>query len=268
MKFTDFLKLLPAILVSAGIIALWYDDFIGIIIILYFFWITLPALIAAIVFFILSLKRETVGQKIIVYYGMFNFLLLAAYLVFGAPQQRCSPDIMERHYEKHANELDELCRYTADALDDSCGVTLEWSHGRLSTLHIEKDGERDCFCNEEALDKQDSLMQEVGLSHEELAGIRKRLKHAGCIGIDVSRNTPNTTAVWFRCVGLCRYEFLINDTALTDEERTAAMSDEQLIPYNERVVFRFLGGAIGPQTFGKAKEVYLGKHKPDAEQRD
>ena len=263
MKSTDILKLIPSVLVTVGIIMLWYDDFIAVLIMSLGFYITIPALIAAIVIFFLSIKMNTVGKKVIVFYGIFNILLLAAYILFVSPHRQCSPEIMEKHYEKHAAELDELCRFAFEALDDSCAVTLEWEHGKLDMFHVESHGECDNCCNEEAIVKQDSLMQIVGLTKEELDGIRKRLKKAGCIGIEVSSTTPHNVAVWFRRVGMGRYDYMIKDTALTEEEKAEVMdSSGDLIPYNERVVFRYGGGAIGPQVFGKEeREEYMSKHK-------
>ncbi len=263
MKWTDYLKLLPSVVVTAGIVSFWYDDFMAFWIALIIWWITVPVAIAAIVFFFMSLKMDTVGKKVIVFYGAFNALLLAAYIIFGVPQQRCNPDIMEKHYEKHAEELDELCRYAVEALDDSCAVTLEWEHGKLDMFHVESHGERDNCWNEEAIAKQDSLMQIVGLTKEELDGIRKRLKKSGCVGIEASSTTPHNVAVWFRRVGMGRYDYMIKDTALTEEEKAEVMDSwGDLIPYNERVVFRYGGGAVGPQVFGKEeREEYMSKHK-------
>ncbi|MBP5535395.1 MAG: hypothetical protein J6X62_01240 [Bacteroidales bacterium] len=262
MKAIDFLKLIPSVLVSAGIVAFWYDDFMALWMVVALIWITLPVLLAAIVIFFLSLKRKTVGQRVIVAYGVFNVLLLAAYLLIGAPKQRCNPEIMERHYEKHAAELDDLCRYAVDALDDSCGVTLEWEHGKLNKFHVTVAGRRDNCWSEEAVAKKDSLMAVVGLTAEEFDGICERVKKAGCIGIEVSRSKPHTVEVWFRREGFGRYDFIIKDSAFSDAERADIMEDMVLLPYNERVAFQYGGGAVGPQTFSReAREEYMEKHK-------
>ena len=263
MKGTDYLKLLPSVLVTMGIVALWYDDFVAIMIMAFGFFITIPVVIVAIVLFFMSLKMNTVGKKVIVFYGAFNALLLAAYIIFGAPQQNCNPDIMEKHYEKHAGELDELCSYAVEALNDSCGVTLEWEKGKLSMFHIVNRGSYDNYWREDAISKQDSLMQIVGLTKDELDGIRRRLKAAGCIGIEASHTKPHRVEVWFRRVGMGRYDYIIKDTAMTDEEKAEAIEGQDLIPYNERVVFQYGGGAIGPQVFDKeVRDEYMSKHKP------
>ena len=273
LKASDIFKLLPSILVTLGIVALWYEPFIALWMAVGFFWITLPVLLTAGAFFGLSLKMKTVGQKVIAFYGFFNILLLVAYLVVALPQQSCDADTMERHYRKHAADFDELCRYTIDALDDSCGITLEWEHGRLNRFGIESHGQVDRFSNEEAIAKQDSLMQIVGLTHEEFDGIHQRVKKARCIGINVSYSTfenwhhtfypsaPHAATVLFRYVGFGRYDFLIKDSAFTDDEMDVIMNDLTLIPYNDRVIFQYGGGAIGPQTFDKDyRDKYIEKY--------
>ena len=275
LKATDIFKLLPSILVTLGIVAFWYEPFLALWMAVGHFWITLPVLLAAGAFFGLSLKMKTVGQKVISFYGFFNILLLVAYLVVALPQQSCDADTMDRHYRKHAADFDELCRYTIDALDDSCGISLEWKHGRLNRFGIESHGQVDRFSNEEAIAKQDSLMQIVGLTHEELDGIHQRVKKARCIGINVSYSTfenwhhtfypsaPHAVTILFRYIGFGRYDFLIKDSAFTDDEMAVIMNDLTLIPYNDRVIFQYGGGAVGPQTFGKDyRDKYIEKYKP------
>ena len=48
---------------------------------------------------------------------------------------------------------------------------------------------------------------------------------------------------------------------MNEEQRQEALSDLQFIPYNDRVVFMFGGGAAGPQVFPKeVKEAFMQKH--------
>lgn len=274
-SIVDLLKLFPSILVTLGIVAFWHEPFIALLMAVGFFWITLPVLVTAGIFFCLSLKMKTVGQKIIAFYGFFNILLLVVYHFVALPQQTCDADIMDRHYRKHAADFEELCHFTVDALDDSCGITLEWEHGRLDRFSIESHGQSDLLSNEEAIAKQDSLMQIVGLTHEELDGIHQRVKKAHCIGIKLSYHTfdachhsfypsaPHAATIIFRYVGFGRYDFLIKDSAFTDDEKDIIMNDITLIPYNDHVIFQFGGGAVGPQSFDKEyREKYINKYKP------
>lgn len=84
----------------------------------------------------------------------------------------------------------------------------------------------------------------------------------GCIGVEYSQTTPNLVKIWFRRVDMGRYDYIISKYPMTDEEKSTAMENLDLIPYNAHCTFQYGGGAIGPQTFGKEmKEDFLKRHR-------
>ena len=261
------LKLIPFAIVTAIIVLFWVDDFIGFMIALIFCWVTLPAMGFSIAFFIMGLRWRDVWHRIAVIWGGINVLLVVVYVLAVAPDRRCNPDIMAKHYDKHHTEMEELHRYLQSAVADSCAVTLEFKGNSLEMFHVCA-GEADehhysNFWNEEAREKKDSLMCVVGLTQEEYDGIHQRLKKMGCIGIEYSQITPNLVKIWFRREGMGRYDFIINNQSMTDEEKSVVMEDLMLIPYNDHCTFQYGGGAIGPQTFSQEeKEDFLKRHKP------
>lgn len=261
------LKLIPFAVVTAVIVLFWVDDFLGFVISLIFSWIPPLAIGLSIVFFIMGLRWRDIWQRIAVIWGGINVLLVVIYVLAVAPERRCNPDIMAKHYEKHHTEMEELHRYLQSAVADSCAVTLEFKGNRLEMFHVCA-GEGDeqhysNFWNEEAREKRDSLMCVVGLTQEEYDGIRQRLKKMGCVGIEYSQTTPDLVKIWFRRVGMGRYDYIINSRSMTDEEKSTAMENLDLIPYNDHCTFQYGGGAIGPQTFSQEeKEDFLKRHKP------
>ena len=93
--------------------------------------------------------------------------------------------------------------------------------------------------------------------------MHRMLQGSGCIGVEASRTTPHKVEVWFRRVGFGKYDYIIYDTAMTDEEKARTMEWMEFIPYNERVVFQYGGGAVGADAFGKEiRDEYMSKHKP------
>ena len=261
------LKLIPFAIVTAIIVLFWVDDLVGFMIAFIFSWVTLPAIGFSIAFFIQGLRWRDVWQRIAVIWGGINVLAVVVYVLAVAPGRRCNPDIMAKHYEKHHTEMEELHRYLQSAVADSCAVTLEFKGNRLEMFHVCA-GEGDehhysNFWNEEAREKRDSLMCVVGLTQEEYDGIRQRLKKMGCVGIEYSQTTPDLVKIWFRRVGMGRYDYIINSRSMTDEEKSTAMENLDLIPYNDHCTFQYGGGAIGPQTFSQEeKEDFLKRHKP------
>ena len=48
---------------------------------------------------------------------------------------------------------------------------------------------------------------------------------------------------------------------MTPEEKKRYMDDPMFIPYNDSVVFKYGGGAVGPQAFGsELKEDFMKRH--------
>lgn len=112
------LKLIPFAVVTAVIVLFWVDDFLGFVISLIFSWIPPLAIglsILSIVFFIMGLRWRDIWQRIAVIWGGINVLLVVIYVLAVAPERRCNPDIMAKHYEKHHTEMEELHRYLQNA---------------------------------------------------------------------------------------------------------------------------------------------------------
>ena len=57
------------------------------------------------------------------------------------------------------------------------------------------------------------------------------------------------------------YSYRIYNRPLNVEEKKEYLEDPMFIPYTDRVVFEYGGGAIGPQTFGEEiKEEFMKKY--------
>ena len=109
------LKLIPFAIVTAMIVLFWVNDFLGFMISFIFSWVTLPAIVFSIVFFIMGLRLRDIWQRLAVIWGGINVLLVVVYVLAVAPDRRCNPDIMAEHYEKHHAEMEELHRYLQSA---------------------------------------------------------------------------------------------------------------------------------------------------------
>jgi hypothetical protein len=257
--------IVSAVLLVALIILFWYDDFLGFLAALFFVWITIPAVSVFLIAFVKSFRRRSGWHKAMFGCGLGTILLLVAYLLFRAPETRCNPDIMAEHYEKHKAEMEEFCNYMQSVLDDSTSVRIEFKGNRLEMFQVadEDAGTYSGYWDEEAREKRDSLMAVVGLTMDEYNGIRKRLKSMGCIGVEASRITSDCTALWFRRVGMGRYDYVLYSRSLSDEEKEKVLEDYSIIPYNDHVLFRYGSGAIGSDAFSSGtKEKFLKKHAP------
>ena len=85
-----------------------------------------------------------------------------------------------------------------------------------------------------------------------------------CIGIKKDTSHPNgKTTLYFCRVGMSRYSFILFDNPINQEEKDEFMKSYEYIPYSDRVIFQYGGGAFGKQYFTKEeREEFLSKHQP------
>ena len=260
------LKSIPMLIITAAILLLWLhgDDILIFIFLLFLIPLFLICIITSIIFMFKSRKLATTGQKVLFFWGIFNILFFIAYFIFGRPNHICNPDIMAEHYEKYANDMDELVAYVDNALEDSAYITLEFENDQPSIFHIkaQNDSLVTSNWNEDAMMKQDSLMQVVGLTKEEFEHIRECLDDMGCIGIRMAQGR-NWAEIWFRRVGMGKYSYRLSYVPMSQEEKQYLLDDGEYIPYSDKVTFVYGGGVFGPQSFSKEqKDEFLRKHKP------
>ena len=180
--------------------------------------------------------------------------------------QQCDAFFMAKHYEKNKKEMDELAKYADRALDDSIYVHLEFEDGEVAMFHISSKGDsyiRQSW-DDEAVRRKDYLMSVVGLTPEEYEEISHRLDRMGCIGIAKDTSHPNgKTVIYFRRVLMGMYSFILFDNPINQEEKDRFMKGGEYIPFSDRVIFQYGGGAFGKQYFTKEeREEFLSGHQP------
>ena len=253
------------LIVTILIVLFWIDDFVAFMITFFLLFLSIPAIIAAVYFTIKSYRLSNRWQKGLFVWGIFNLLFFLAYLLFRLPTQRCSVPLMAEHYEKNAKEMEELIEYIDKSLDDSTSVHLEFEFGKASIFHVASKGDPFMSCHwDDAEVKKDSLMRVVGLTRDEYDNIHSRLSSIDCIGFEMTKShLKNETIIHFRRVGLGMYSFILYNRPMNQDEKDNYMNDGQYIPYNEKVIFMYDGGAIGRQVFpNDEKEGFLLRHKP------
>lgn len=266
MTKKNVLKFIPMLCVSFLILCFWLNPFLGMQSLLGFCWLFVPAIIVSIYFTIASCRLRDRWQKGLFAWGMFNVLFFGASLIHESRIQQCDAFFMAKHYEKNKKEMEELVECTDRALDDSIYVHLEFEGGEVAMFHISSKGDsyiRQSW-NDEAVRRKDSLMKVVGLTPEEYGSIRQRLDRIDCIGIAKDTSHPNgKTVIYFRRVGMGMYSFILFDNPINQEEKDRFMKGGEYIPYSDRVIFQYGGGAFGKQYFTtEEREEFLSKHQP------
>ncbi len=255
--------IVSSILLLVMILLFWFNDFIGAMITICFFWIMIPVLVLFFIAFFKSFKMKTRWNKAMFGCGLGVILVFAMYSLFRLPKQICNPDIMAKHYEEHKTEMEELCDYMQSVLADSTAVILEFKGNRLEMFRVSPPDSKyfSNFWDDDSRAKCDSLMSVVGLTEEEYKGIRNRLKSIGCIGIKASRTSPETTEIWFRRDGAGLYSYILSTCSFDDDGKEKIMKNHSVFPYNEYVLFEYGGPAWGSDNFPQ-RDKYLKKHQP------
>lgn len=253
----EVLRLLPTLLVTVVLVFLLYDSFVLLLVLAMFAWVVLPAAVAALWLWVRSFRRITIAARVHRVWGGLNLLLLVGLVVWWFSQPP-APERMAQHYDRHADELDQLALYTRQALDDSAYLHIEFDHGQPSLFHVQcsTDNLISHHWGDDAQAHRDSLMAVVGLSDQEYREIRSRLRRLRCIGISVQNRPSDSSAVvvdYYReAMGMYSYNLFFRP--LTPEEEELFRTDLMYIPYTPHVVFQYAGGAIGPQTFSQQQK--------------
>ena len=255
---------MPMLVVSILITIFWIDDFVAIAITVFGFVLSIPTIIASIYFTIASRKFSDRWQKALFIWGIFNLLFFCAYLIFRHPAQGCNANMMAKYYENNSEKIEELLKYIDEAQDDSTVLVLEFSQEDVSRFHISTNKGSCETWGEDAGIKKDSLMQEVGLTHNEYENIRAQLNEINCIGIVSNKIYPEDgVTIYFKREGWGMYSFIIHNSPINQKQKDMYMNFKSYIPYNNRVIFKYESGSIGSYSFPKkGKEKFMSKHKP------
>lgn len=232
----------------------WKDPFVGWMA-LAFLW---PLLLGAIVWaaIVLSLSIERGGKHLKGILIALGFVVLSFSLIFlvRIPSYNCDPYKMARHYEKVKREMDELVFFTRKSLNEGDNMVID-SEGDICKVEAGNGPERDN--RGEWYEKKDSPLLPA-ISKDNAKTIRTLLKKTGCFHLET--HFPDYCRLRYKDVGLGAYFYRIYLSPMTEEQMQNAINQNELIPYSDRVVFEFGGGAVGPQAFNSDyKKVFLKK---------
>ena len=266
MTMKNQVKFIPMFLVTFLVLCFWLNFFLGTLLLLGYCWVFIPAIIVSIYFTIASCRLRDRWQKGLFAWGVFNVLLFWACWEYEPSMQECDAFFMAEHYEKNKKEMEELVEYADRALDDSAYVDLEFEDGEAAIFHVLSKGDSCIRQNWDvmAMLKKNSLMKDIGLTPDEYEDICQRLDRIGCIGIEKDTSHPNgKTTLYFCRVGMGRYSFILFDNPINQEEKDEFMKSYEYIPYSDRVIFQYGGGAFGKQYFTiEEREEFLSGHQP------
>ena len=268
-EFTEFIKkyisLVPMCFISV-FVWLMIDSGPAMTILVFIagFWWIIPLTVWAIIVFLRSFREKGFLWKIYLIWGCAIILLIGAYFI--SPTRlgtTCNPDVMVEHYDNNKSGLQDLIDYTSQSLDKGAQMQLEFERGKISIFHVM--GKNDSIWSrhwdvhtEEGVD---TLMQVVGLNHEKLQNIQRKLKKLRCISIEINPRLSDYVDIGFRRIDMGMYSYRIYNRPLNAEEKKEYLEDPMFIPYTDKVLLMYGGGVIGSQSFGEdIKKDFMEKH--------
>lgn len=199
-----------------------------------FFYITIPIIGFWIYSFIQSIGRRTKADKILLCFHLADLLILGMGIYFAnQPLQKCDAFIMAENCKGETGFwMRDIAHRYRRMLPDS------------TRLHVE-------------FDRSDAQQSDI-LSKQDLKKLENDLEDfCGCMGIDID-NYSHTgySTILFRRIGMGMYAFRFYDRPLSPEQQDSLNDNPCLIVYNDSIVFEFMAGVLGAQTFpGKSEYV-------------
>ncbi|MBO7489612.1 MAG: hypothetical protein J6T88_04975 [Bacteroidales bacterium] len=173
--------LLVAICVTTGNESMWLFFLFTAV-----YWFPLPLI--GLVIFLCNLRMKNTFQRVIVIWGIINILLCVLAIILEQRQSRTiDADSLIDHYCKYEKEIWEAAEYTRSAIDSGAWMRLEYDGRKVEMFHtITADGVYEHNWSTDGKIDAVEIGQRIGLTPDEIEGIRQRLHDAGCISIELT----------------------------------------------------------------------------------
>ncbi len=245
------------------------------------FW--LPLLLIGLGVFIFHIVRQCKPDKrnsfsrTMVLWGIVNILLMAAVFIRDSHSgKQVDAQHLIAHYEKYEHEIWDAAEYARSAMDSGAWMRLEFDGKTVEMFHTRPAGETVSNnwrgSDGPSLDA-DSLGRRIGLTHDEIEGIRQRLEAAGCISIELKNYGSATSVTGYRnktypidevdyiTVGRCRYMmsmyfYDLYRHPMSDSTWNKMLLDEVTsIPFCDTVALEYGSPAFGSISYPQRERI-------------
>ena len=177
-----------------------FDFFFALTIILW-----LPLLLVSLIITLCNLRIRDTYQRAIVLWGVGNFLLLGfSWWLDNRLSNQVEADNLVAHYCEHERELWDLVDYTRAAMDSGAYLDIEFDGRKVERfLAHTANGEYKGGWSSQGPINAVEIGASIGLTADEIEGIRQRLKAAECISIALTNyGTDNGISIPMTTYGM------------------------------------------------------------------
>ena len=213
-------------------------------------------------------NKRNIFNRLIVIWGLINILLAVGVWFHDKHiSDQVDAEHLIAHYEQYEAEIWDLAEYTRSAMDSGTWMRLEFDGDKVEMFHTQTaDGDiqnRWSGYREPPLDP-DTIGLYIGLTHDEIEGIRQRLEKAGCISIELT-NYGNASTIlhngkevpvdefdWVN-IGRKRHSmsmffYVLFRHPMSDSTWNKMLENVTLIPINDTMALEYGSPAFG--SFG------------------
>lgn len=179
------------------------------------------------------------------FFPIFPVIVLLFFSCVGDAKEKSKIDVpdfsldeMVQNYEENKDGIADVLAYTADALDDYCGIQLVLDQKGVSQFYVysfmwlgkEKPKQKDF----------NTLMPFVGLTKEELDTIISKLRSINCLSVELMKSGSQFAKVLYWENDTCGYYYHLYYKALSDAEFAEMTKKmEYCIPYSNKMFFEY-----------------------------
>lgn len=238
-----YIDIVPLFLIFLASPVLWI--FTNDVLIFFPFWVLpLTAIIIWAIFVIINLfsrcEYKNILGKIKLGLAVMDIVLFMSFILIRIPMFKCDAYKMAEKYEEIKYELERFTSYLDNQLERR--ILLEFNTIGVDMIVVEDAGVY--YKKDLNAERIDSLCQLAGIDKKAFNYIRKELKNIDCISIDTIFSDACTFGYKRVLFGMYSFVLLTNDDR---EETMKVLSDDILyIPYDDKCLFLYEGGAFGP----------------------
>ena len=259
-----YIGLIPLIFVFLAILMLWISPDMGLWVLLSVSWGLIAIMIWALIVIIKTIDRQEykneLSGKLKLGLAAANLAFIILFFLIRVPMFKCDEHKMENKYESINNELENLSSYLNDHLKDGRNILLEFNSRGVDMFFVADTSDyyhRVGYYDDELNTQRiDSLCLLAGLDSEAFEHIRKALKDMGCISVNT--HFPDYCDFGYKRVNLAKYSFRLLTDYASKETMNKFIEDAECIPYDDKCLFLYGGGATGPIGWSyKTKRKYM-----------
>lgn len=259
-----YLGIIPQIFVFLAILVLWISPDRGLWVLVVFYWVLYPMVIWALLDITVILVRRyfknELSGKLKLVIATVNIAFYISFACIRVPMFNCDEHKMETKYVSIDNELENLSSYLSNHLKDGSNIMLEFNSRGVDRFFITESSDCDhragYYGDKLNAQRIDSLYRLAGLDSVAFEHVRKTLDEIGCISVDT--HFPDYCDFGYRRIGFGMYSFRLLTGNDPKEAMNKFIEDSECIPYDDKCLFLYGGGATGPIGWSyKTKRKYM-----------